>query len=156
MSAFNAAYENSVDGVAVGYDDDGGGTGNSGGGGSRRFADGFAPENMRTCGWPERDIGDYDIIEHDYELGYADNRCFGEVRLNCTTLRSALVEQWHEVRHACSKANCRKMADSWISMDGLRQRVPIVAWAPKYRFVSRRYSVAYNKTFDLLQPVMGH
>jgi hypothetical protein len=87
---------------------------------------------QRLAGVVERDPMDLDVVEYDDEVRDVEGQCCGEARLNCSRFQSALKEQAGELRHTISKVDFRKAALGWMSLEGLRQRVPIVAWLPKY------------------------
>ena len=140
--SLSVANSNDDEGIAVGYDEDDdrgngvtNGVGGDGGGDGRRNTGGYVYGNLRIAGLPERDIGDYDAIADDDELRDVENRCMGEMILNCSRFRSALEQQGVELKHTYKKTDFKKVMRSCFSMDALRERVPIVAWAPKYRCV---------------------
>ena len=72
----------------------------------------------------------------DDEDRTAARQCCGETRLNWRRTRLALADEASAVRHSASKVDCKKAIGSYFSRDNLKRRLPIVKWAPSYRWVT--------------------
>ena len=88
-----------------------------------------------TTAGPERDPMDDAEIDREDEVRQYENECCGEARYNCGRFTSVLAEQGRELRAECAKIDLKKKARGCFSVDKLRNFLPIIEWAPKYRFV---------------------
>lgn len=86
----------------------------------------------------EAAVDAYDLDDDFEESGTTTLRsgwnCCAEAKINCSKLTRQLKKQGHEMKESFKKIDFRRYRRECCSWELLKKRVPILQWAPKYRY----------------------
>lgn len=75
-----------------------------------------------------------DDNDDDIELCESNGSCCAEMKLCGNLVRRQLQSEWNDMNRTFAKLNLQKHCQELFSMETLKQRLPILSWAPKYRY----------------------
>lgn len=80
-----------------------------------------------------------DDNDDDVEFGEQNGSCCVEIKSCSNLVRRQLQREWNDMKKSFVKLNLQKHCKELFSMETLKQRLPILTWAPTYRYQPQLY-----------------